>query len=273
MKNGPMKKDTRLVISIYHSCYILFTIQILFFSILHAIQVYPLLYVFLFYFLAVLFHFGLAVLLIKTRSLFETVPEHVKLDRVNIPNLLTIIRLSSIPTIFVLILLSRSYRLLPVLITFVSIVFLTDLLDGFISRQTRQITKIGKALDSFSDYSVLLVITVVFRIFKILPLWFFILILLRIFLMGFGMLIVARIRGYLKPETTILGKASIFSTMVLYAFSLLFEYLKKGDGPPLFIVVLQILTAAIITASIIDKIINLRRSYLESKTERSGNLS
>lgn len=65
----------------------------------------------------------------------------------NIPNLLTLLRLFSVPVYVVLFVDGRKY---PALIVFLA-ACLTDLLDGFLARKLNQITDFGKLVDPFAD--------------------------------------------------------------------------------------------------------------------------
>jgi CDP-diacylglycerol--glycerol-3-phosphate 3-phosphatidyltransferase len=65
----------------------------------------------------------------------------------NIPNLLTLLRLFSVPVYVALFVDGQKY---PALIVFLA-ACLTDLLDGFLARKLNQITDFGKLVDPFAD--------------------------------------------------------------------------------------------------------------------------
>jgi CDP-diacylglycerol--glycerol-3-phosphate 3-phosphatidyltransferase len=88
---------------------------------------------------------------------------------VGIPNLLTLFRLTSLPIIALVFLLTREHPSLSLpLVIFVSAAFLTDLLDGFLARTFQQGTQLGKTLDSTTDYVILASLSIVLGITGVL---------------------------------------------------------------------------------------------------------
>ncbi|MEW5815007.1 MAG: CDP-alcohol phosphatidyltransferase family protein [Spirochaetota bacterium] len=193
------------------------------------------------------------------KDYFRLEPSGEKLSSINFTNLITLYRLSSLPTISYLIILSIKHAVKPVLLIFTSVCFITDLFDGFIARKTNQVTRIGKYMDSASDYSLLFVISIALIIFKLIPLWFFILITFRLLYQGLAEIVLFYRRGYLKHDTSFLGKASIFATMVLYAFEILREIDIPFLGNKNFVNILEYLAGIIVAASIVDKFLLFRR--------------
>ena len=72
--------------------------------------------------------------------------EYIK-KNANIPNLLTLLRLFSVPVYVALFVNGQKY---PALFVFLA-ACLTDLLDGFLARKLNQITDFGKLVDPFAD--------------------------------------------------------------------------------------------------------------------------
>lgn len=200
------------------------------------------------------YHAVITILLLQRSDQFRTEPEGRQLSRVNLANLLTMTRLSSLPTVCFLIVLSRRYSIFTLLLVFLSLVFLTDLLDGSLSRMTHQVTKIGKQMDSFSDYLLLMVISIAFLVYGLLPLWFFVAIFVRGFVMIIGMFVLTKRRGYLKPETSFIGKASFFAIMVLYAFEVFRLLMASAAWAHLAGTILEYVVGAILVVSIVDKL-------------------
>lgn len=168
------------------------------------------------------FHLVLAVVLAALHKLFYNVDTGEQMRRVNLPNLLSMVRVSSTPTILLLVLLADSYSVVPVLVPLTALVFLTDLLDGQISRRAHQTTRIGRFLDSSSDYTVLFVSSIALAWYNLISGWLFIIVLLRfgLQLVGQAILFVAQ-RMKLHFRTSFLGKASVFLVMTLFALALL----------------------------------------------------
>lgn len=209
----------------------------------------------LFYGIAILYHAVLVYMLVRRADQFRIEPEERQLTRVNFANFLTMTRLSSLPAICFMIVLSREYSLMGVLLVFITVVFLTDLFDGALSRMTHQITHIGKLMDSFSDYLVLMVISIAFIIYDLIPVWFFVTVFVRGFVMIIGMMILTKRRGYLKPQTSFIGKASFFAIMVLYAYEIFAVVLSRESWAHSLAAVLEYVVGVILVVSVVDKVV------------------
>lgn len=204
----------------------------------------------------IIFHILSGVLLIKMRKKFYLEHTDQYLNHVNLANLLTMCRLSSLPTICAFLIIYRSYPLiLPWLIGLTAFAFLTDLLDGTVSRLTKQVTKIGRFLDSTSDYLLLGCVSITLLALGFLPLWFFILIIVRLVAHAISMLIIGIRQGWLAPDSSFLGKASIFATMTLYVAELMRLFGFKAAWVEPGMIFLEIGAGVVVAASIIDKTI------------------
>lgn len=230
--------------------------QVLFFSVVAAIAGIPLHRIWSFFPVTAAFHVAVATGLILRSEDFCTEPEGRQLHRLNLANALTLIRLSALPTICYLLALCTEFPLLPVLIAYTSIAFLTDLVDGVVSRRGHQVTRVGKYLDSTSDYSVLIVISIAFAIFDLIPTWLFVLVLVRLLAQGLAMGFLLFVKGSLTPKSSWWGKASVFATMTLYATELLLLL-----AVPQFLITvvsaLEYVTAAILVISLGEKLVSL----------------
>lgn len=208
----------------------------------------------IFFSISVFFHIILGILLYAFQDMFRIEPSGGKLTRINIANLLTIFRLTSIPTISIFLLLRESYPITPVILVFIILAFITDFIDGMLSRRTNQVTQIGKMLDSISDYSILFVVSLVFLYYTIIPFWFFLLLFIRLAFQTAAIAIIVFRAGIVKPMTSFMGKAAVFATMVLFAL----EVTKLLNIPYLgnitFVTYFEYLVAVIIAGSLIDKI-------------------
>jgi len=69
----------------------------------------------------------------------------------NIPNMLSIFRIVSIPVFVLLLLPARPDSVCLGAFLVFSVASITDFLDGYIARSTNQITKLGKLLDPIAD--------------------------------------------------------------------------------------------------------------------------
>lgn len=200
-------------------------------------------------------HAAIAVVLVSLRNLFVNSETGRHLTRVNFANVLSLVRLSSAPTLLWLVLLARSHQTGPVAVPVTVVVFLTDLLDGQVSRRTRQVTRIGTYLDSSSDYTVLLVVAVALVSYGLVSVWLFTIVVIRLglHLVGQIILLIAR-RWQLPFRTSVLGKASVFAIMTLFALSLL----RLIEELPLWFQAVhtgaEYVTAAIAALSLVEKV-------------------
>jgi len=213
------------------------------------------------------FHLFILVMLYLFRGDFVIEPTGRKLERVNLANAITLFRVSTLPTILYVILASKDYPMRYALVALVAIVFATDFLDGFISRRNKETTRVGKMMDSASDYSLLFVITIVFYYFHIIPAWFLGLLLFRLAGQVAMVYVVLAVKKRVTPRTSFLGKATVASTMVLYAFELL---RFVADIPPAVYAALEYATGFIVAVSILDKVLIMRRDLASPALEPNG---
>jgi phosphatidylglycerophosphate synthase len=250
-----MDKNRSIKTSIIVTMLSLLVFQGVFFAVLVLKLAIKFKLVLLFFGTTALYHALFIILLARRADQFRIEPEGRQLSRVNLANFLTMVRLSSLPTICFLVVLSRQYSLMSVLLVFITVVFLTDLFDGALSRMTHQVTHIGKLLDSFSDYLVLMVISIAFIIYNLIPVWFFITVIVRGSIMITGMSVLTRRRGYLKPQTSFIGKASFFAIMVLYAYEILALVIDRQHWAHTLAEILEYIVGSILVVSIIDKVL------------------
>jgi phosphatidylglycerophosphate synthase len=268
-----MRRNTGITVSISRTTGALFLIQAAFTAAVCALWgIRPSPIGIVSYILGLAFiHIGLWIFLLIMHDQFTIIHTGKKLTRINAANKLTILRISSIPTVVLMLILADSHPLLPILVPLVAFIFLTDLLDGAIARGRRQVTRIGKYLDSISDYAILIVMSVVMAYYRIIPDWFVILVLFRLVFQWIGMGALLAYQGYIHAMATILGKAAIFTTMILYGLEVLvlagkFQFLRP------FVNVMEYCAAAVLCLSLAEKILYLKKSFVEAKESRHNGL-
>lgn len=207
------------------------------------------------------FHAGLAAFLLWRWADFRVEGSETPLARVNPPNVITLGRLSSIPTVLFLVLLARERPVLPVALPFLSLVFASDFVDGILARRGGGITFVGRYLDSSSDYLLIIAISIVYLVEGMIPAWFFWLLMARLVLFAAGMAWAALRQGAVKPVATFLGKASIFATMVLYAMEAAERFGVPWVGDPRVVRIIEYAVAGIVVASLADKAFFLKRLF------------
>lgn len=132
----------------------------------------------------------------------------------NVPNLLSILRLLLVPVFLFLLLDGQNVAALLVLV-FASA---SDWFDGFIARKFNQITKLGVILDPMADRLYIFATLVGLTINGNIPVWLAIVVIARDVLLLIGYPILAS-HGYGPLPVHFLGKAATFA--LLYAFPLL----------------------------------------------------
>lgn len=199
----------------------------------------------------VVFHLAIYVFLLITRNFFYLVDTRKPLKRVNLANKVTLLRISMLPSLLFLVIAIKDHEVGPILLPAITVAFITDLVDGRISRFFHEVTFIGKILDSVSDYSVLLVIGVAYFIYSLIPLWLLIAILVRLLFQAIGMLALLIKNKSVEPKPTIFGKITVASIMVLFALEpcklLTFMDIKA------YIAIIEVIVCGIVCISIFDK--------------------
>lgn len=152
--------------------------------------------------------------------------------RLTLPNILTLVRLSSIPTLTLLLAVGPRRGTVPLLVAVAAGVFLTDLFDGALARRRRQVTPIGGYLDSTSDYLGLLALTALLAAQGILPLWLAVLLTARLVLHAAATGALVLRHGIQVARPTTWGKISVAAAMVLITLELLAYAVTAVGLPP-----------------------------------------
>jgi len=165
------------------------------------------------------------------------------LSYLNIPNILTILRIILIP-VFVSALIYRRYPLSMFVFIAAGV---TDLLDGMIARVRNEQTELGKFLDPLADKFLLVTSFILFAIYGLVPTWMTITVLSRDIIIVIGWLLISLITHKTRIEPTQLGKLANASQMVLLAYTLIELNLRELPLPDPAILVY--ITASITIAS------------------------
>ena len=96
----------------------------------------------------------------------------------NVPNSLSLLRIATIPVLFIMI-LNFSPKIYPFLIGLYFFAVLLDFLDGFIARTFHLETELGKILDPLADKLLILFLVIAFIITSGFPVWLAVFIFLR----------------------------------------------------------------------------------------------
>lgn len=212
------------------------------------------------------FHLFLFLLLMLFQDDFRKEATQEKLATINLANKVTLIRVSTLPTLLFLVIAAKHYRIRYPLLILVVFIFITDFLDGYISRKGNEVTKAGRMMDSASDYILLIVLTLVFRYYRLIPTWFLALVLARLGTQVLLMAILIVINRKIEPKSTFMGKVAVASIMVVYTIEVL--GLITGGLPRLLKNSIEWIVAVVVLASIGDKIISFVSSLNGAKNER-----
>lgn len=136
-----------------------------------------------------------------------------------IPNLISFLRICSIPYIAWLITQHQMTFALIVL----AISAFSDCLDGYIARTLNQVSKLGQILDPIADRLLIFCSTLALAVAMIIPWWALLLVVLRDAIMAVLVIVLAQ-RDYGPLPVNFVGKAgtallmlSIVSLMIVYA--------------------------------------------------------
>ncbi|OZA28798.1 MAG: CDP-diacylglycerol--glycerol-3-phosphate 3-phosphatidyltransferase [Hydrogenophilales bacterium 17-61-9] len=134
----------------------------------------------------------------------------------NLPNLITLLRLAAVPGVAWLILQQRweaaSWLFLAAAVS--------DGIDGLLARWLDQMTQLGAALDTIADKALGVVTLVLLTQAGAIPLWVTLAILLRDSIIVLGALSYRELAGHLEIHPTWLGKTHVFAEFALLALVL-----------------------------------------------------
>ncbi|MEA3385635.1 MAG: CDP-alcohol phosphatidyltransferase family protein [Thermodesulfobacteriota bacterium] len=120
----------------------------------------------------------------------------------NLPNLLTLIRIILTPLLVILLIDGKFVEALVVF----TIAGITDGLDGLIARWMRQKTRIGAILDPIADKLLLTSAYVTLAVIGFLPGWLAVTVISRDVIIVFGVLILFLFQGGVEIRPSVLGK-------------------------------------------------------------------
>ncbi|MDR1142926.1 MAG: CDP-alcohol phosphatidyltransferase family protein [Spirochaetaceae bacterium] len=251
-----------LVISAVKTLLVHGVIQSAAFFIFYRLWGFPVFFLLLFLGVQMVFHLGVLIFLVKNRRLFYKINGGQRETCVNAANKITLFRITTIPFLVFLTLVSQRFQARPVLAAAFALTFASDFLDGWIARTWRLETYIGRILDSASDYLLLGVLTGALFFFKRVSSWLFWLIIGRLLLNVLVMFVLFLVHKKLRPQTTPLGKTAIAAIMVLLVMEA-----AKPMGLPGWIIHIERAAALVIGLSVIDKLVYLARGLRGKASE------
>ena len=183
---------------------------------------------------------------------------HRPTARLTLPNALTLLRLSSIPTLAVLWGYGPGDGAMPALVAITAAIFLTDLLDGALARRRGQVTTMGGYLDSGSDYLALLALAGLLAARGIMPAWLAALLIVRLVLNAIAVAVIKIRRRDYTPRPTTWGKISVAAAMVLITAELLVHAIAAPHPPGAraagILLTAELATSVVLAISLADKV-------------------
>ena len=147
----------------------------------------------------------------------------MKEKTLNVPNILTVIRLVLIPVVVVL----MAEGELIIAFVFFLAACLTDLLDGYIARHYNQITKLGMWLDPLADKLMAVSVLITFTVTGVIPLFVVVIIGIKELLMLLGGALLLK-KGIVVPSNKY-GKIAAFLLNIAIAAAFFHEYWAPFD--------------------------------------------
>lgn len=138
-----------------------------------------------------------------------------------VPNLISFLRICSIP--YIAWLITKNHMILALVVLAISA--FSDCIDGYIARRWNQVSKLGQILDPMADRLLIIFSTVALAIASIIPWWALVLVVLRDVIMAALVVLLAQ-HDYGPLPVNFVGKAgtalimlAIVSLMIVYAVS------------------------------------------------------
>jgi CDP-diacylglycerol---glycerol-3-phosphate 3-phosphatidyltransferase len=168
----------------------------------------------------------------------------------NVPNVLTILRILAVPVLVVALLDDTPNGDVLAAIVF-ALASLTDLLDGYLARSRNWVTDFGKLMDPIADKLLIVAALVALVSLNELAAWVAMVIIAREFAVT-AMRMNALSRGLVLPAG-MFGKAK-----AVLQVAMVFAVILVGDTDPAWVKVLVYLTVAITVASGVDYFFGIR---------------
>lgn len=183
----------------------------------------------------------------------------------NLPNLVTVIRIILIP-VFVILLVYGSF------VWALAAFFLagvTDALDGYLARRLGEQTALGRFLDPLADKLLLNSAFVTLAALGTLPVWLVIIVLSRDLAITIGSLLIYLVHDGTVMAPTVLGKATTLSQLILVVSQLVL--MSTGFTHPLHVPIMGVTAALTVISGIHYIVRGIRFSGGPAAAKGAGN--
>lgn len=144
----------------------------------------------------------------------------------NLPNIITTLRLLLVPLFLTLLVYHRPGRALAVLV----LAALSDALDGLVARWLDQKTAIGSFLDPLADKLLSVCGFVTLAFFGPIPAWFVIVVISRDVIISLGSLVLYLHDGKLEIAPSLIGKSATFAQFATLVLTLVLQLTGTGSA-------------------------------------------
>lgn len=136
-----------------------------------------------------------------------------------IPNLLSFLRiLLVIPVGYLLIYQFEKSN--TIIIFLLILMYITDILDGYVARKFNQVTELGKTIDPIADKIAIVFIALIIFFKGLIPTWFFLIIIIRdVLILSFGLYLKSKKKVTLMSNFP--GKLAVLSIGIILLFSII----------------------------------------------------
>lgn len=156
----------------------------------------------------------------------------------NIPNLITLLRLILVPVVVILLIQGYFFKALIVFV----IAGLSDALDGFLARVLQQQTVLGAYLDPIADKALLASTFITLSVLHIIPGWLTVIVISRDFIILLGISVLSIMSYSVKIRPLFISKVTTAVQLTTVLLALLARSLP-GMAHPVLLLVLYWVTA------------------------------
>jgi len=179
---------------------------------------------------------------------------------VNVPNVLTVLRILAVPVLVVALLDGTPNGDLLAAIVF-AVASLTDAVDGYLARSRNWVTNFGKLMDPIADKLLIIAALIALLSLDRLAAWVAMVIIAREFAVT-GMRMAAVQQGVVIPAGNF-GKAK-----TVMQVAAIFALIAVGENPPLWVDALVYAAVAVTAFSGVDYAFGIRRKVNEARDAR-----
>ena len=107
-----------------------------------------------------------------------------------------------------------------IIIFLLILMYITDILDGYVARKFDQVTELGKTLDPIADKLAVVIIALIIFFKGLIPTWFFLIIIIRdVLILSFGIYLKSKKKVTLMSNFP--GKLAVLSIGIILLFSVI----------------------------------------------------